>query len=266
MTTRTSFLAMLLLIFLVSTTQGAVVSFQDGFGGYGDTQIIGFNGNDEPLPSHTPYIHGWSYGGLGYMDGLATVSGDGFRNHIQLIRFDEIFGDGPGQIPEDAGGIANATLTVTQAFTSTATFDAYRALLPWTEADLAINYDTDPGNRPRGPDRFSPDDGELSPTFITSAAAVPRDTVLNTGGEIVFDVTSDLRYFLDNPSERFGWGLVKSGTGSGIAFYSHPDRAGVPANTGPLLVVEWVPEPSTFLLSALGLLSLSFIRRRRRPY
>lgn len=264
MTTRTNFLSMLLVVFLVSTTGATTVSFQNGdVNGYSGHASVGFDGNGEPLPGHGPYLNGFSGGGLGYTEGIPMVANDGFRNHVQLIRFDNIFGPGPGQIPNGVI-IDNAQLTVIQNSTVTYTFSAYRALLPWTPTVAGVAaYDTDPGVRPRGPDLFA-GLAEVSSTPTISAPAVPR--VAGTGGEIVFDITADMQYFLDNPTERNFWVLARTDQATGVPYYSYPLLAGQPASAGPLLQVSYsfppAPEPSSLLLLGLGTCLLSMKRRR----
>lgn len=261
---RTNFLSMLLVVFLVSTTQATTVSFQNGdANGYTGHASVGFDGNGEPLPGHGPYLNGFGGGGLGYTEGIPKVPNDGFRNHVQLIRFDNIFGGGPNQIP--SGVIINsASLTVIQNDTVTYTFDAHRALLPWSPTVSGVSlYNSDPGVRPQGPDLFA-GLAEVSSTPTTSAPAIPR--IAGVGGEIVFDITADMQYFLDNPTERHFWALARTAQAAGVPYYSYPLLAGQPASAGPLLQVSFsfppAPEPSSLLLLSVGAVLL--VRRRRR--
>jgi hypothetical protein len=266
---RISLLSLLSIVSFASATLATTVSFQNGFNGYNQNQILGFNGNGTPLPVHTPYAKGSTWSGLGYMDGL-FIDGETWRNHIQLVRFDDIFGSGLDRITTGYPGgtkILSATLTLTQNSNVTYTFNAHRALLDWSESDLGINYDTDPGVRPRGPDRASGTVEELTASFITSNPAIPRDTANNLGGQIVFDMTADVQYFLDHPAERFGWGIVRNAHDQGIPFYANPTQAGVPLDTSPLLVVTFAlppaPEPSGCMLLGLGSCLLARVRRRQ---
>jgi hypothetical protein len=74
---------------------------------------------------------------------------------------------------------------------------------------------------------------------------------------------ADVQSWLDNPATNFGW-MLKGGEDAPTTAKRFDSRENL-AGTGPLLTIDYtaVPEPSTILFVAAGL--LGFIRFRRRP-
>ena len=111
----------LCLFFFSLNANAAVDTFQEGVGSYSSTQ-------DNYLQEGTPdTAHG--------NEAFVTVDDDGNGIEQGLIRFEDIFGAGAGQIP--FGSVINsATLTVEVYDTSTsgALVRFYRMIAPWSEA------------------------------------------------------------------------------------------------------------------------------------
>jgi hypothetical protein len=76
-------------------------------------------------------------------------------------------------------------------------------------------------------------------------------------------LVADVQLWLDSPSTNFGW-ILKSEDESTQAnlrgFYS---RQAATASNHPVLTISYVPEPSSFVLSALALSALIAAQRRR---
>jgi hypothetical protein len=116
--------------------------------------------------------------------------------------------------------------------------------------------------------------GDFDPTASASAniaAAINSPFQWLSTSALVADVQG----WLDNPAMNFGWALVNTSegtSGSVRAFYS--SEATQNSATGglldpawrPTLIVSYVPEPSTFALLLIGLLSIRRAcgRRHRR--
>lgn len=111
----------LALVFVMANALAAVDTFQEDVSGYNDT-------HDNYLQEGTP---GSAHGN----EAFVTVDNDGNGIEQGLIRFDNVFGPGAGQIP--FGSVINsATLTVEISDTSTigAVVRFYRMLVPWSDA------------------------------------------------------------------------------------------------------------------------------------
>ena len=140
-----------------------------------------------------------------------------------LLSFDDIFGDGPGQVPLDAQ-IAFATL-VLQVDNDGDSMELHRMLGQWDET---ATWDSLVGG-------IAADDVQ---------AVALADSVSGRAGEGFFpiDVTADLLAWQANPGSNFGWALLPTG-GNGVDFFSSE------TTLAPRLVVALqVPEPSSLAL------------------
>ena len=182
------------------------ITFQqrvNGYGGTADTQIQQAN----------PSI---AYGSGTFM----KVDGDepaGTANHSQgLLRFDEIFGNGPGQVPAGSE-IAGARLELTISNAGNAV-NLHRMLRPWSPSDTWNSLGAG----------VQANDGE---------AVGGRDATFTSGtvtGAHLIDVTASLRAWAADPVSNFGWALLPSGT-DGVEMYTSEGAA------APKLLVDYYP-------------------------
>jgi len=133
-------------------------------------------------------------------DGSINVDGaDGGGAVHGLIRFDDIFGTGPGQVAPDAP-IATATLTL-EISNAGSTMHVHRMLIPWSESD---NWNTFDGDGIQG------DDVEATSDYLST----PSGT-----GTMNVDVTAAVQAWQADPSSNHGWVILPTGT-NGMDFYS----------------------------------------------
>ena len=216
-----------------------VLTFQNGVNGYAgtaDTTLLssdpdGVHGSDEEVS--------------------IDASDGGSPNHV-LLRFDNLFGNGAGQI-KAGESIVNAKLTVeiTSAGSGILFHDM---LMPWNEAAATWNNMGD-GIQANG----------------IEASATPFLSVgdNNGGGNISsgileLDVTASLQDAQAGNVPGHGWALLPfmpNGT-NGVDFFT---KEAFLTASRPLLTVEVapVPEPETYALMLAGLGLVGFAARRR---
>ena len=189
------------------TLGSAVFTFQEGVNGYAgtfDTEIKGGSPDEERSE----------------FDALNPDGSDGGgANHV-LIRFENIFGTGPGQIPPGSA-IADATLTL-DIFDEGSDQTMHRMLVPWAESVTWNEISSDPLNATGA----APDD-----TIAASAADAGFAAPLGTA--VVNLPASTLQAWLDGTAENYGWVIFPGGTG-GVDF---PSSEGTDPTVRPLLTV-----------------------------
>lgn len=208
-----------------------VTTFQQGVDGYGGT-VDTFVRENQPSAdnSQAPYL------------GVDGNDPEGTGLHSQaLLRFDDLFGDEPGRIPADPGvAITSARLEVNTMNLGDGG-RLHRMLRPWSDRDTWRSLD----------------DGVQADGVEALATA---DVIAGERGDVPltvssFDVTASLRAWQADPESNFGWAFLPIG-GDGWDFHS--------AETAepPRLIVNYVPEPSSFALLGVGVLGLIAWRRR----
>ena len=130
-----------LLVSIVATPTTAeaaptTVMFQQGVGGYTGTYDTTLVGNDPTTPQGSLDSLGWD---------LESPSGSGL-DVIGLIRFDNIFGAGTGQIPVGST-IVSATLSY-QSHNPGDSGIIYEAAISWDESTTYNGFGTTPGAQP----------------------------------------------------------------------------------------------------------------------
>lgn len=213
-------------------------SFQEGAAGYAGTQDTHVRGDQA----------GTAFGG----DAVILSDGDaaGGQPSQALVRFDNLFGSAPGQIPLNAT-IVGATLTLSTTDGSPSNMNLHEMLQAWSETST-----------------FTSLSGGISADNIEAKSSI-LDTFIPTtvGQSMDFDVTTSLQAWLINPAQNFGWAILPTGT-DGFQFGSSENGT---AGLRPLLTVQYllnaalVPEPSSWLLfSLMGVVATSTIGWRRR--
>jgi hypothetical protein len=160
--------------------------FQQGASGYNGTV-------DTFLKQATPAS---SFGGSSIVEWDGS---DGGGQNFGLLRFDNIFGSGPGQIP--AGSlITSATLTYNVGNPGNAA-TVNEVVVDWDES---VTYNTFGGDVGVQVDEYG--------TEVGSAAG--------GAGENTLDVTGSIVTWLDNPSANKGWIFRPTGGTDGVEFAS----------------------------------------------
>ncbi len=165
-----------------------------------------------------------------------------------LIRFDDIFGNNPGQIPLGST-ITNAMIRFYVYSGSSNTVDVYRMTTAWNESSTWNSLG-----------------GGITPG--TDAAATPDASYQSKDKYTFFgiDVATSLQAWADG-EVNLGWGFINRGS-DGVDYASF-DKSTIykrpTLDVSFIAPVGGVPEPGTLLMAASGLLGgLAAYRRRRR--
>ncbi len=221
-----------------TAAHAAVVSFQEGVGGYTGTQDTWVEAGNNT-----------NFGGQDYMETANTPSKP--QAHQTLIRFDNIVGGGLQQIP--AGSTINsATLTITgsgfgDGFLGTATVS--RVLVDWDET-VGGSVGVFAGG-------VALDGSDASSTAAFTGSL--------GGGQPIppINITGLVQGWVDNPATNFG--VVFSAppaSGFNILFLSSSERD--VASARPLLTVDFTPIPEPTTLAAIGAIGGILLSRRTR--
>ncbi|MDJ0726173.1 MAG: DNRLRE domain-containing protein [Prochloraceae cyanobacterium] len=175
-------------------------SFQQGFDGYTGTEDT--------------YITGEAPGeNFSTFDSLNVDGSSGGFSVQALIRFDDIFGVNPGQIPFNAE-IITAALDL-EVNNQGDRLEFYRMLTPWTDADTWNSL------------------GEGIQKGVevgTVADATTANEVEN--GLLTVNVTNSIKAWQTDPTSNNGWAILPTGT-NGVDFFS------AESPTAPALVIQY---------------------------
>lgn len=215
------------------------LSFQQGQNGYSGT-------HDTTLMSSD---FNTAHGG----DDTASIdASDGGSPNQVLLRFDDLFGNGPGQI-RSTDTIVSAKLRFTVDSEGSGIL-FHDMLKPWDEATITWNS---AGNG------IQTDGVEAATTPFFSLGANDGEKNI-AGSSFEADVTASLRAAQAGTVPGYGWALLPfmpDGT-NGVDFFT---REAFVASQRPLLLVEVsaVPEPGTYALLLGGLAAVGLVSRRR---
>ena len=251
--------ALFVLIATAAPLDAQVVTFQQGVGGYTgyqDSQIV--MGGSTVMTDYSPTSPGQIR-----VDPGDTVSFD--AGYVYgLMRFNNIFGTGAGQIP--AGSRINSATLRLNLTEDTADGFLYfhRMITDWSDTTATWTLFSASGVQ-LGTHAVATADATIGPSV--SATAAPGSSTAYP--IITADVTSSLQAWSNGFANR-GWNIrPDNGTGvmsatDGILFSSAEDAT---AGNHPLLTVNFtpatVPEPGVLLLTGLGLATFGAARYRR---
>ncbi len=209
-----------------------VAEFRQGVDGYASSSVAAISSDNVTL------LNG------------ATFNLSNNTSRRALLRFDDIVGAGPGQIPLDAD-IVSATLTMTRqgggAAGAQSGVSLFRNLTAYDPATVTYSSYSAPSANP-----------VAGTSYVTPADDSFDETVAGTTYE--FDVTASLQAWTDDPTTNVGWFFTNI-TGAAFNTWHGVGATGDNEVLRPTLTVTYVPEPAS--LSLLGLGGLSVLRRRR---
>jgi len=220
-----------------AVSSAAIVTFQQGANGYSgtaDTFLVAGANADNPRGTNV---------------GVQT-RGDSHG----LIRFDDIFGSGPNQIPAGQQ-IISATLTVTTNNQSVDGFQFHRMLLPFDEATDTWNT-WKSGTSGRNLTEGVQADGQEASTVVEYIVAPGS---VDTVATHTFDLTASVQAWYAGQANH-GWVILPASTAQTDSWIFR-SRDWTTQSERPLLTVEYaVPEPACLAIVGLGTLRL--LRRR----
>ena len=195
--------------------------FQEGadygrgvYSGQCDTELNGII-PDTPCPSGSTAT------------GLWVQWAGGIQTSISLLRFDNIFGDGPGQIPTNAIIVsADVVLNITDSGTGT---PLHRMLQDWDATNATWN------NMGGG---IQLDDNQARSTYDSQLGTSDQSSGATTTGTIEVSVTPDVQAWM-NGAANHGW-VMPGWTFNGNATAFTPSES-TNINLRPRLRVKWVP-------------------------
>ncbi len=216
------------------------LSFQEGVGGYAGTQDTHIsNVSGQQNTDNSEQVNTRIQGPAG--------GGGPVNKQFPLLRFDNIIGPGPNQIPVGAT-IDSATVTLNSGDAIPGEIAMHRMLLTWPE--------TGTWNSLFG------GDGILLDNVEAAALADSALSVSVAGADFVWDVASSVQAWA-NGEANYGWVFINSVALSGNYIPFRTSEFGTVGLRPELIVQYTIPEPASLgLLLAGGLVVVG--RRRRR--
>ncbi len=179
---------------------------------------------------------------LGSQATVSPVVVDSSPEEQVLLRFDNIFGSGAGQIPAGST-ISSATLTIWSGPNtndeSANAVNFHRLLHTWSDTSVWAAYGASPWNASGGIQNDGVD-------AVIAQAGTTTITTVATSANI--DVTSSLQAWVSSPTSNFGWAILPTGT-DGLRLESAESTTSSNSRR-PKLSVTYVPPTSTCTTAA----------------
>ncbi len=187
-------------------TSVQTVSFQQGVGGYTDTV-------DTMLEEANPLADNSAVVSLNVDNDNPSSTGQDVQ---ALLRFDNIFGGDPGQIPSGAT-VLSAILELDVSNPGDA-MAMHRMLASWSDTDS-----------------WSSLSSGVSPDGVEAVSVADVTTGSVSTGLLQIDVTASLQSWIGDPGQNLGWAILPTG-GNGVDFDSSegatPPRLEIQFSTG----------------------------------
>jgi Bacterial Ig domain/Calcineurin-like phosphoesterase len=140
-----------------------------------------------------------------------------------LMRFSNLFGNGPGQIPPNAT-LQSATLQLQVTNSSTNTVNFHRMIANWSDSDTWNSLSNGVQNN-----------------GLEAVVAVDATSGVVPIGLLSINVLASLQAWQSNPSSNLGWVILPTGT-DGVDFNSSE------GTTKPRLVVSYIPQTPSVIV------------------
>ena len=234
--------------------QSQTLTFQQGVNGYTGTQDAIVRSNETATgsgQSSSGDSRGRNFGALDFMSIDGDDGSPGSKPNQGLIRFDNVFGSGAGQI-KASDTIVSATLSL-EVFDVGSGMTVHDLLVDWSQGTVTWNSLVN---------GIQLNNVEASSTALASFGA--NNSSGNVAvGTLNIDVTSSLQGMQAGTLPGFGWALMPFASGTnGIDI--HASEYAI-AHVRPLLTVQVaaVPEPEALGLLLAGLGVVGMVARRR---
>lgn len=232
------------------------LTFQEGVNGYAGTQDTMIRSNVSAAGSGQSGNGDSTSLNFGSLD-FISVDGDdgspGSKPNQGLIRFDNLFGNGVGQI-KAGDTILSATLKL-QMFDPGSGFAVHDMLIDWTENAVTWNSVTS-GIQPNGVEAVSSALASFGANNSSENMAI---------GQLTIDVTNSLLAMQNATLSGYGWLLNPFASGTNGIDIRTSEYAVL--GERPMLSVEIAPVPEVdtwaMMMCGLGLLGLRLRRKSR---
>ncbi len=231
----------ILLVFLgfAAVASADMLTFQQGVDGYTGTRDTELKASEPDAPQ-------------GSNPTISIDASDGGKPNHGLLAFNQIFGDGPNQIPY--GSMINSASITFTIDSDGSGWNFHRMLMDWSEATETWNSY---GNGVQA------NDIEALSAASYSAGANNGNKNITGPIQVVADLAADLQAWSDG-ADNYGWGILPfmpDGT-NGLDFFSRDEGF---VSDRPLLTVDFtpVPEPGSVLLLSLGTALCALLRWKK---
>ena len=214
--------------FITSSSIATTFSFQQGVDGYSGTVDTFIRGADNPTDGGPDTDHSTT-------EKIAWDQSSNGQPVHGLLRFENIFGSDPGQIPLDLA-VTNATLTLVSRDGTGDPGLLFRMLVAWNDTDTWNTWGDGiaPHNSEGG---IQTDGAEAATVFDAQTPSILADP----NQVLTIDVTASLQAWQQQPGTNFGWVFQATDVDAGVVHSSE-------GLTPPKLDVTVIPSPATALI------------------